>query len=178
MHPIDKHNLGVIMKFRMFALKRLLSLSVIAVSISLFAGCLLDNKAVAKPQSRAMIYLLFPKNRNGALKRAMIVDGVELYGNAPFEYFEGNDARHIQRDEMTLKPPALEEELDMYISGLNAEISKWGENTDWNQVIFHKSSDQIHVRIKLKSGKIIGSFYTVKQDLVPEKCFVETVMYR
>jgi len=166
------------MKFRMFALKRLLSLSVIAVSISLFAGCLLDNKAVAKPQSRAMIYLLFPKNRNCALKRAILVDGVELYGNTPFEYFEGDDVRHIQRDEMTLNPPASGKELEMYISGLNDEISKWGENTDWSRVVFRKSADQIHVRIRLKSGKVIGSFYTVKQDLVPEKCFVETVMYR
>ena len=142
------------------------------------AGCGMDNKAPAKPQSRAMTYLLFPKNRDGALKRAILADGVELYGNAPFEYYEGNEVRKIPRSEVTLTPPRSDEELKYYVSGLNDEISKWGENTEFEQVLFYNSPEHIHVRIRLKSGKIIGSFYTVKEDLVPENCFVETVMYR
>ena len=156
-----------------------LFISIIAVlSILLFAFCKMDNKAVAEPQSHAMKYILFPKNQDCVLKRAIIVDGIELCDNAPFEYFEGNNSKYIQRNKMTLVPPASSKELEMYISGLNDEISKWGENTDLRNVKFSVSSDLIHIRIELKSGKLIGSFYSVKDDLVPEKCFVETVMYR
>ena len=159
-------------------MKKSFLLAVAAALISLFACCKMDNKAVAEPQSKAMIYLLFPKNGNGILKRAIIVNGIELCGNGPFEYFEGNDAKRIPRDEMTLNPPASSEELEMYVSGLNGEITKWGEDTDWSQVHFLRSSNQMRVRLMLKSGKVIGSSYTVKYDLVPENCFVETVMYR
>ena len=148
-----------------------------AASALLFSACGMDNKAPAKPQSRAMTYLLFPKNRDGALKRAILADGVELYGNAPFEYYEGNEVRQIPRSEVTLTPPRSTQELRSYVSGLNDEIAKWGEYTEFEQVLFYNSPEHIHVRIRLKSGKIIGSFYTVKKDLVSENCFVETVMY-
>ena len=148
-----------------------------AAAVVLLAGCGMDNKAPAKPQSRAMTYLLFPKNRDGVLQRAILADGVELYGNAPFEYYEGNEVRKIARSEVTLMPPRSAEELKYYVSALNEEIAKWGENTEFEQVWFHSSPEQIHVRIRLKGGKTVGSFYTVKADLVPENCFVETVMY-
>jgi len=151
--------------------------ALLAAAALFFAGCGMDNKAPAKPQSRAMTYLLFPKNRDGALQRAILVDGVELYGYAPFEYYEGNESRQIPRSEVTLTPPRSEEELKYYVSGLNCEIAKWGKNTEFEQVLFYSSPEHMHVRIRLKSGKTVGSFYTVKEDLVAENCFVETVMY-
>ena len=146
-----------------------------AVGAVLWSGCNWNNQTPVKPESEKMMYIAFPKSPGSPLKRAIFLTGRELYDDEKFNYFDGDEKKNIPRGEVTLRPPASEEELDRYIVGFNAEIARWGKNTDFKRLEYHRREDRTYLRMHLKSGKIIGFDYVVKQDLAPERCRIVTV---
>ena len=132
-----------------------------------------NRKVEMLPDDRRMTYILFPMDTSITLQRAIIINGTELYDNTPFEYYDGEDTFHIEREKMTLRPPEDESLLKTYIARLNEEILRWGDNTDWRSVYFRINSDigQVHVTLQQKSRKNFYYIYEIEGALTAGKCF-------
>ena len=100
---------------------------------------------------RRAFYLLFPRSPNTRIGRAIIVDGVELTGSGDFGYYDGETEKRVARNEMSLRPPASGEALARYVANLNAEIARWGNETDMRRVAFSVDGDRANLTKHLKN---------------------------
>ena len=115
---------------------------------------------------RRAFYLLFPRSPD-TLGRAIIVDGVELTGNGDFGYYDGGIEKRIARNEMSLRPPLSPDALAKYVSNLNAEIARWGDETDMRQIAFSVDGDRASLTKHLKNGKTANCTYEIRADRIP-----------
>ena len=116
---------------------------------------------------RRAFYLLFPRSPNSRIGRAIIVDGVELTGNGDFGYYDGGTEKRVARTEMSLRPPASGEVLAKYVSNLNAEIARWGDETDMRQIAFSVDGDRASLTKHLKNGKTANCTYEIRAERTP-----------
>ena len=115
---------------------------------------------------RQAFYLLFPRSPD-TLGRAIIVDGVELAGSGDFGYYDGGIEKHVARNEMSLCPPSSPEALAKYVANLNAEIVRWGDETDMRRVGFSADGDRASLTKHLKSGKTANCTYEIRAGHTP-----------
>ena len=118
------------------------------------------------PGDRQAFYLLFPRSPD-TLARAIIVDGVELNGSGDFGYYDGEIEKRVARSGMSLRPPASGEEAAKYVANLNAEIGRWGNETDMRQIAFAVDGDRASLTKHLKNGKTANCTYEIRADHVP-----------
>ena len=121
------------------------------------------------PGDRHAQYLLFPKDPAAdGIRRAVIVDGVELSGTADFRYYDGDVKKTVSRERMSLHPPASPEARQNCITGLNREIERWGEETDIRRVDFAIDGSRATLTTHRKNGKIDRCTYLIRDAHTPD----------
>ena len=115
---------------------------------------------------RRAFYLLFPRSPD-TLGRAIIVDGTELTGSGNFGYYDGETEKRVARTEMSLYPPPSPDALAKYVSNLNAEIARWGDETDMRQIAFSVDGDRASLTKHLKNGKTANCTYEIRAERTP-----------
>ena len=132
-------------------LKNLSVFMLLSMSILILSGCNEVQYQAVPPESREMKYLLFPvKSYRNTLNRAIIVSGEELYSNGKFAYWVGNVEVTTEKSNFTLQadPPSAES-----VEHLNAEIIKWGKETDYRRIEYSKENDQVRLTFVFKNGR-------------------------
>ena len=120
------------------------------------------------PDDRNAQYLLFPQDPAAdGIRRAVIIDGVELSGTADFRYYDGNVEKTVSRDRMSLYPPASPDARKSCIAELNREIERWGKETDIRRVDFSIGSSRATLTKRLKNGKIDRCTYGIRAAHTP-----------
>ena len=117
------------------------------------------------PDNRWARYLLFPKDADAEIRRAIIVSGTELYGSGDIGYYDGETEKHIARDRLSLYPPPGKSEE--YVAALNGEIARWGKETDIRKIDFSLESKRASLTEHMKSGKINRCVYDIRDDRTP-----------
>ncbi len=139
-----------------------LVLSAASFARSMTAG---RTREVSAADRRAF-YLLFPRSPE-TLGRAIIVDGGELAGSGDFGYYDGGIEKRVARNEMSLRPPSSPEASAKYVANWNAEIARWGDETDMLQIAFSVDGDRARLTKHLKSGKTANCTYEIRTDRAP-----------
>ena len=131
--------------------------------------------AEVPPHAPEAIYLLFPKDAESELRRAVIADGAELTsGSEDILYYDGNESRRIARDRLSLYPPSDPRELESCLSGLNREIARWKDETDMRKIEFSHTGGRVKLIKFMKNGKIISYRYEIRDDGTPSP---STIVY-
>ena len=112
-------------------------------------------------------YLLFPRENEDGIKRAIIVSGEELAGTGDFSFYDGDTEKSIAREFLSLYPPAAQDRLFHCISALNTEISRWGAETDLSRVEYQISGTRATLTEFLKNGRINYYIYNISEDYAP-----------
>ena len=118
------------------------------------------------PSDRQAFYLLFPRSPD-TLGRAIIVDGAELTGGGDFGYYDGGIEKRVARNEMSLRPPSSPDALAEHVANLNAEIVRWGDETDMRRIAFSVDGDRASLTKHLKNGKTANCTYEIRTDYAP-----------
>ena len=131
--------------------------------------------AEVPPNDPEAIYLLFPKDAEAELRRAVFVNGAELTSNTEdIFYYDGNESRRIARNRLSLYPPSDPQELERYLSGLNREIARWKDETDMRKIEFSHTGGQVKLIKFMKNGKNISYRYEIRDDGTPSP---STIVY-
>lgn len=123
--------------------------------------------AEVPPEHRQARYLLFPKSPDAGIARAIIVNGTELTGTDDIGYYDGEIEKHVARERLSLRPPPSPEELAQHIAALNAEIARWGKETDLKRIDFSLNGNRARLTEYLKNGKISRCTYEIRADGTP-----------
>ena len=121
----------------------------------------------AAPNDSRARYLLFPKDADAGIRRAIIVSGTELYGSGDIGYYDGETEKHIARDRLSLYPPPGKSEE--YVAALNGEIIRWGKETDILKIGFSLEGKRATLTGYMKSGKINRCVYNIRDDRTTDK---------
>ena len=131
--------------------------------------------AEVPPHDPDAVYLLFPKDAEAELRRAVIVDGAELTsGSEDILYYDGSESRRIARNRLSLYPPSDPQELERCLSELNREIARWKDETDMRKIEFSHVDGRVKLIEFMKSGKIISYRYEIRDDFTPSP---STIVY-
>ena len=68
---------------------------------------------------------------------------------------------------MSLYPPPTPEAAAKYVANLNAEIARWGDETDMLQIAFSVDGDRARLTKHLKNGKTANCTYEIRADRAP-----------
>jgi len=141
------------------SLKNLSVFMLLSMSILILSGCNEVQYQAVPPESREMKYLLFPvKSYRNTLNRAIIVSGEELYSKGKIAYWVGNVEVTTEKSNFTLRadvPPAES------VEHLNAEIIKWGKETDYRRIEYSKEKDQVRLTVVFKNGRKTFFLYKI-----------------
>ena len=132
-------------------MKKLSVIMLLSMGILILSGCGEVQYRAVPPESREMKYLLFPvKSYRNTLNRAIIVSGEELYSEGKIAYWVGNAEVMTGKSNFTLRPDAP---LTEQVERLNAEIIKWGKETDYRRIEYSKENDQVRLTFVFKNGR-------------------------
>ena len=143
-------------------LKKLSSFILLSMSLLILSGCGEVQYRAVPPESREMKYLLFPvKSYRNTLNRAIIVSGEELYSKGKIAYWVGNVEVTTEKSNFTLQadPPSAES-----VEHLNAEIIKWGKETDYRRIEYSKENDRVRLAVVFKNGRRTFFRYKITGD--------------
>lgn len=154
-----------------------LSVSVLlSMSVLILSGCGEVQYRAVPPESREMKYLLFPvKSYKDTLNRAIIVSGEELHSKGKIAYWAGNAEITTEKSNFTLRPDAPPAEP---VARLNAEIVRWGKETDYRRIGYSKENDQILLTVVFKTGRRIFFRYRITGDHTVADAECGTAMMR
>ena len=124
--------------------------------------------AEVPPDHHRAFYLLFPNNADAGLRRAIIVSGTELLGTGELSYYDGPTEKHIAREHVSLRPPAAPEARADYVAALNAEIARWGKETDLTRIDFSLDGNRANLTEYQKNGKIDRCTYEIRAAHTPD----------
>ena len=131
--------------------------------------------AEVSPHDPDAIYLLFPKDAEAELRRAVIADGAELTsGSEDILYYDGSESRRIARNRLSLYPPSDPQVLERCLAELNREIARWKDETDMRKVEFSHTGGRVKLIKFMKNGKIISYRYEIRDDGTPSP---STIVY-
>ena len=144
-------------------------IAVCVLFLLVYYGCVMTNGRTNEvpPFDRRTSYLLFPRENEDVVKRAIIVSGEELAGTSDFSFYDGDTEKSIAREILSLYPPAEQDRLFHYISALNTEISRWGAETDLSRVEYQISGTKATLTEFLKNGRINYYIYNISADYAP-----------
>ena len=143
-------------------LKNLSVFMPLSMSILILSGCGKVQYQAVPPESREMKYLLFPvKSYRNTLNRAIIVSGEELYSKGKIAYWVGNAEVTTGKSNFTLRPDAP---LTEQVERLNAEIIKWGKETDYRRIKYSKENDRVLLTVVFKNGRKTFFRYKITGD--------------
>ena len=144
------------------SLKKLSAFMLLSMSILILSGCGKVQYQTVPPESRKMKYLLFPvKSYRNTLNRAIIVDGEELYSKGKIAYWVGNVEVTTGKSNFTLRADASPDEP---VERLNAEIIKWGKETDYRRIEYSKENDRVLLTVVFKTGRKTFFRYKITGD--------------
>jgi len=143
-------------------MKNLSAFILLSMSILILSGCGEVQYQAVSPESREMKYLLFPvKSYRNTLNRAIIVSGEELYSKGKIAYWVGNAEVTTEKSNFTLRadvpPTGLVERLD-------AEIIRWGKETDYRRIEYSKENDRVRLAVVFKNGRRTFFRYKITGD--------------
>ena len=143
-------------------LKKLSSFILLSMSLLILSGCGEVQYRAVPPESREMKYLLFPvKSYRNTLNRAIIVSGEELYSEGKIAYWVGNVEVTTGNSNFTLRSDAP---LTEQVECLNAEIIKWGKETDYRRIEYSKENDRVLLTVVFKNGRRTFFRYKITGD--------------
>lgn len=144
------------------SLKKLSAFILLSMSILILSGCGKVQYRAVPPESREMKYLLFPvKSYRNTLNRAIIVNGEELYSKDEIAYWAGNAEVSAGKTNFTLRADAPPTEP---VERLNAEIIKWGKETDYRRIEYSKENDRVRLAVVFKNGRRTFFRYKITGD--------------
>ena len=134
----------------------------LSMGILILSGCGEVQYQAVPPESREMKFLLFPvKSYRNTLNRAIIVNGEELYSKGKIAYWAGNAEVTAGKSNFTLRADAPPTEL---VERLNAEIIKWGKETDYRRIEYSKENDRVRLAVVFKNGRRTFFRYKITGD--------------
>ncbi|MBR4662924.1 MAG: hypothetical protein IKO93_03520 [Lentisphaeria bacterium] len=143
-------------------MKKLSVIMLLSMGILILSGCGEVQYRAVPPESREMKYLLFPvKSYRNTLNRAIIVSGEELYTKGKIAYWVGNAEVTTEKSNFTLRADATSAEP---VERLNAEIIKWGKETDYRRIEYSKENDQVLLTVVFKNGRKTFFRYKITGD--------------